>query len=122
MEPPVSDPSVKYASPAATAAAEPPLEPPGTRSSAHGLRTGEKLEFSLEPPMANSSMLSLPIVTVSAAFNFSTTVASYTGSKLRRNWLPHVVRSPFVTMLSLIPTGRPKSNPFSSPLTRRSSS
>ena len=31
MEPPVSLPSAHSASPAATAAAEPPLEPPGTR-------------------------------------------------------------------------------------------
>ena len=32
IEPPVSEPSAKGAKPAATAAAEPPLEPPGTRS------------------------------------------------------------------------------------------
>src|SRR5260370_294936 len=40
IEPPVSVPSEATASPAATAAADPPLEPPGTRSAASGLRTG----------------------------------------------------------------------------------
>src|SRR5207244_3854786 len=40
IEPPVSVPSAQGASPAATAAALPPEEPPGTRSRSHGLRTG----------------------------------------------------------------------------------
>src|SRR5207237_680941 len=37
MEPPVSLPSAAMASPEATAAADPPLEPPGTRSRPQGL-------------------------------------------------------------------------------------
>jgi hypothetical protein len=40
MEPPVSVPSAPKHIWAATAAAEPPDEPPGLRSSAQGLRTG----------------------------------------------------------------------------------
>src|ERR1700678_1133371 len=40
IDPPVSEPSVATARLAATAAAEPPLEPPGTRSVSTGLRTG----------------------------------------------------------------------------------
>ena len=40
IEPPVSVPSASGAIEAATAAAEPPLEPPGTRSRSHGLRVG----------------------------------------------------------------------------------
>src|ERR671917_585109 len=48
IEPPVSVPIAHGASPAATAAAEPPLEPPGTRVSSHGLSTGPNPEFSLE--------------------------------------------------------------------------
>ena len=46
---------------------EPPEEPPGTRLSSQGLRTGPKAEFSLDEPIANSSQLSLPSVTVPAA-------------------------------------------------------
>jgi hypothetical protein len=40
IDPPVSEPSDATAKPAATAAADPPLDPPGTRSNARGLRTG----------------------------------------------------------------------------------
>ena len=49
--------------PCATAAAEPPLEPPGTRSGATGLRTGPNAEFSVEEPIANSSQFVLPMIT-----------------------------------------------------------
>ena len=40
IEPPVSVPIAQGARPPATAAAEPPDDPPGTRSRSHGLRTG----------------------------------------------------------------------------------
>ncbi len=66
-EPPVSVPSAQTASPAATAAAEPPLEPPGTVSRSHGLWTGPYAEFSFEEPIANSSQFVLPSSTVPAA-------------------------------------------------------
>ena len=42
IEPPVSVPIAHGASPAATAAALPPDEPPGTRVRSHGLSTGPK--------------------------------------------------------------------------------
>ncbi len=45
---------------AATAAAEPPLEPPGIRSRSQGFRVTPKKEVSVEEPMANSSMFVLP--------------------------------------------------------------
>src|SRR5579871_4799484 len=40
IEPPVSEPNVTTAMSAATAAAEPPDDPPGTRLKSRGLRTG----------------------------------------------------------------------------------
>jgi hypothetical protein len=55
MDPPVSVPIAQGAVPAATAAALPPDEPPGTRVRSHGFSTGPKPEFSFEEPMANSS-------------------------------------------------------------------
>ena len=61
---------------AAMQAAAPPLDPPGIRSVSHGLHVFLKAEFSVEPPIANSSMFVLPINTASAFFNFATTVAS----------------------------------------------
>src|SRR5437870_13868321 len=66
-EPPVSVPSAHTASPAATAAADPPEDPPGTVSRFHGLWTGPKPEFSFEDPMANSSQFVLPTRTDPAA-------------------------------------------------------
>src|SRR5581483_3752679 len=78
-EPPVSEPSATTALPCATAAAEPPLEPPGTRSGATGLRTGPYAEFSFDEPMANSSQFVLPIITPPASSSRAMAVASYGG-------------------------------------------
>src|SRR5574341_889333 len=70
-EPPVSVPMAHTACPAATAAALPPLEPPGTMSSSHGLWTGPNAEFSLDEPMANSSQFVLPSRTEPSAWSRS---------------------------------------------------
>src|SRR5919197_5715547 len=75
IEPPVSVPIAQGASPAATAAAEPPLEPPGTRVRSQGLRTGPKPEFSFEEPIANSSWLVLPRTGAPAFSRRATAVA-----------------------------------------------
>ena len=52
---------------AATAAAEPPEEPPGTRAGSHGLRVGLNALFSVDEPIANSSMFVLPSTIAPAA-------------------------------------------------------
>ena len=80
IDPPVSDPSASGVSRAATAAADPPLVPPGMRSSAHGLRAGPNAEFSFDEPMANSSQFVLPTTIAPAASSRDTTVASYGGT------------------------------------------
>src|SRR5207237_3208924 len=79
IEPPVSVPSAKSASPAATATAEPPDDPPGTRSARHGFFTGPNAEFSLDEPIANSSRLVFPSMTAPRSSSRSTTVADYRG-------------------------------------------
>ena len=79
MEPPVSLPSAHSASPAATAAAEPPLLPPGTVLRSQGLAVTWKAEFSVLEPMANSSRLVLPSITTWPSHNCRTAVAVYTG-------------------------------------------
>ena len=76
MEPPVSVAVAMGARPAATAAAEPPDDPPATRSGSHGLRTGPKWLDSVDEPIANSSRLVFPRVTMPPARSRSTTVAS----------------------------------------------
>ncbi len=72
----LSVPKAAGAMPAATAAAEPPLEPPGTRVGSHGLRVKRKAENSFDPPMPNSSRLVLPKRMAPAARSRETTVAS----------------------------------------------
>ena len=79
IEPPVSVPVAARQSPAATAAAEPPDEPPGTRSwpsslAVHGFFTGPNQLVVLDEPMANSSRLVLPSITAPAARSLAETV------------------------------------------------
>src|SRR5262245_31908248 len=76
IEPPVSVPSEPRHERTATATAEPPDDPPGTRSSPQGLRVVPSPEFSVDEPIANSSQLSLPTTTAPAARSRATTVAS----------------------------------------------
>ncbi len=80
IEPPVSVPSESGAKPAETAAAEPPEEPPGTRSVSHGLWVTPNAEFSVDEPIANSSMFVLPSETSPAAFTRVTQAPSYIGT------------------------------------------
>jgi len=80
MEPPVSVAVAPMASRAATEAADPPEEPPGTRSApsarCHGLRTGPKAEVMFDEPMANSSRFALPRNTAPSRSRCAVTVLS----------------------------------------------
>src|SRR6185437_16064550 len=94
---------------AATADADPPEEPPGTRralasapSRRHGLTTGPKHEVSFDEPIANSSLLSLPSITAPSRQSCEVTVDSYGGTKLPRIFEHAVVRTSFVANRSLI--------------------
>ena len=76
----MSVPSAHTACPEATAAADPPDDPPGTVSRFHGLRTGPNAEFSLDEPIANSSQFVLPTSTEPAPDRRAHAVQSYGGS------------------------------------------
>src|SRR5215475_4768619 len=85
IEPPVSVPVAPMQRLAATAAAEPPDEPPGTSlvldsapftSRRHGDTTGPKQDVSFDEPMANSSLLSLPSITAPSRHRLDVTVDS----------------------------------------------
>ena len=95
--------------PAATATADPPLDPPGMRSGAQGLRVGPNAEFSVDEPIANSSQLVLPTMTAPAASSRATTVASYGGTNVSSMRDEAVVRTPRVQRLSFSATGTPTS-------------
>src|SRR6516225_12274209 len=91
IEPPVSVPTAPRQRPAATAAAEPPDEPPGTSFASeplrrHGDTTGPKYDVSFDEPMANSSLLSLPSITAPSRHRLAVTVDSYVGTKSSRTW------------------------------------
>src|SRR5829696_6311033 len=118
IDPPVSVPSDTGASHAATAAADPPDDPPGMRPRSHGLRVVKYALFSVDEPMANSSMFVLPIRTASAAFRRSTTCASYGGTKFWRIFELHVVGTPRVQSTSLTATGTPARAPSFAPRLR----
>ena len=111
----MSEPIASGANPAATAAALPPLDPPGTKSKSCGLRVGPKAEFSVELPIANSSQFVFPIIMAPASFSLVTTVASYGGSQPSRILEQAVVATPFVQRLSLTATGTPANGPTVSP-------
>src|SRR5687768_7892393 len=111
IEPPVSVAVAMGEIRAATAAAEPPELPPGTSLGFQGLRTGPYQLVSLDEPMANSSMLVLPSMTMPAALSFSTTVASYGDTKLSSIFEPQLVLTPAVQKMSLCASGRPVSGP-----------
>src|SRR6476661_6111213 len=91
IEPPVSVAVAARQRSAATAADEPPDEPPGTSLSSeswpsaplrrHGLTTLPKALVSFDEPIANSSLLSLPSMTAPASQRFCPTVDSYGGLK-----------------------------------------
>src|SRR5450755_2258676 len=109
------------ASKAATAADEPPDEPPGTRLRSQGLRDGPNAEFSVDEPIANSSMLVLPRMTTPAARSRAVIVASYGGCQPARIAEPHVVGISTVVKTSLSASGTPASGPSGWPAARRSS-
>src|SRR6185503_2247465 len=93
------------------AAAEPPEEPPGTSFGSHGFFTGPYQLVSFEDPMANSSMLVLPSVTMPDASSFSTTVALYGDTKLSSMREPQLVLTPRVQKMSLCARGNPVNGP-----------
>src|SRR5258708_608438 len=85
IEPPVSVPPAPAHSIAATAAAEPPEEPPGTSGvfeprRRQGEITGPKAEVSFDEPMANSSLLSLPSSTAPSRQRLAVTLDSWVGT------------------------------------------
>src|SRR5215472_796303 len=118
MEPPVSVPMPNGASKAATAADDPPDDPPGMRVRSHGLADGPNAEFSVDDPIANSSMLVLPRMITPASRSRLVTVASYGGRQPSRIFDPQVVGMSFVVSTSLSASGTPASGPSGYPAAR----
>src|SRR5947208_2106725 len=115
IEPPPSVPSASGPQPLATAAAAPPLEPPGVSAGFHGFRVTPKSGFSVAALWPNSDVLVLPRSTAPAAFRRATAIASSSGTWSAKSREPPVVVSPRVKRTSLIETGTPWSGPSGSP-------
>src|SRR6478735_2252434 len=86
IDPPVSLPSAPAQRPPATAAPEPPLDPPGIRLVSHGLRVGGHIG-----PHANSCMRVLPSRIAPAARSRATAAESTLGNVTPGAVVPTVV-------------------------------
>ena len=76
IDPPVSVPKANKHVSAATPAAEPEDDPPGTLSGFQGFLVSPYAEFSPDEPIANSSQLVFPMIDILFARSLSTAVAS----------------------------------------------
>src|SRR5207253_7110905 len=76
IDPPVSLPIEAAPRHAETAAAEPPLDPPGERLRSKGLWTGPNADSSFVVPRAHSCRLHLPTITAPASRSRATSRAS----------------------------------------------
>jgi hypothetical protein len=81
IEPPPSDPVASGTRPAASAAADPPDEPPAERSNDQGLRVAPNTSLTVSAFQPNSGVLVLPTTTQPAARSRSTS-----GESLPAGW------------------------------------
>ena len=88
IEPPPSVACAIGAMPAATAAAEPPLEPPALRPRRQGFRVGPKSRGSVEEASPSSGVLVLPKITRPARFIRSVISLSWSRTKSLKSALP----------------------------------
>ena len=109
-EPLVSVPSASATMPAATATADPPLDPPAIRVGSCGLCTPGVIM-----PSASSCVAVLPMITAPAATRASTTSALRSATRSSGRAAPRRVGRPATSMTSLIATGRPCSGPRERP-------
>src|SRR5215210_2824771 len=109
IEPAPSLPCASGPRPAATAAAAPPLDPPGVLARFQGLNEGPNTRFPESPFQPNSGVLVLPSMTAPAAYNRSTTGASSSGIQPGSTNDPRAGRMPRVGVRSLIEVGIPAS-------------
>ena len=119
IDPAPSTASAPGTSPAATAAAEPPLDPPGVRSTSHGLRVTPHVIDSVNGHSPISGIVVLPITIAPASRSRRTTSAS-AGAVSVIAPVPRLVTSPAMSISSLTAIGTPSSGALS-PRDRRSS-
>src|SRR5438477_10448391 len=101
LDPPPSVPRPIGASPAATAAAAPPDDPPDVRDKSHGLAVRPNSGASVKHLWPNSGVAVLPTSTAPAALSRATAGESADGTLSVSAKEPKLVRTPFVLIRSL---------------------
>src|SRR5262249_49213095 len=94
IDEPMSLPASGAVSPAASAAAEPPDDPPGARATSHGLVGVAEVELKLCQSARYRGTLVLPNSTAPAPISRSTTRALPAATFSRSDGSPHVVGRP----------------------------
>ena len=121
MEPPPSLPNASVPTPAASAAAAPPLDPPEEWVGTCGLRVAApRRRLSVMPFQPNSGNVVLPSSTAPASRKRATTGASAAAGVPRVVSEPWRVGKPAWSVLSLMVTGTPSSGPSGRPSRHRS--
>ena len=88
IEPAESVPVAPVTRPAATAAAEPPLDPPVVSERSHGFRVSGPSRFFVSPRSPNAGVFVLPTITAPAARRRATAMQSASGTLSRNRSAP----------------------------------
>jgi len=109
IEPPMSEPVASVAVPAASAAADPPLEPPGEYLVFHGLRVTPQSLDQVIGAQQNSGVVVLACTMAPASMMRWTKAVVCSATTSRRGSDPSVFRCPAISASSFTATGRPSS-------------
>ena len=120
IDPPPSEEVTRGSTPPASAAEEPPLDPPGVRSRFQGERVTPNSGFLVIAVKPNSGVFVLPTTIAPAARSRATWVESASATESRNTREPMEVTMPATSSRSLTPRGTPSSG-RASPAARRAS-
>src|SRR5437667_400624 len=109
----MSLPTSSGVSPAASAAAPPPVDPPGVRAGSHGFTVRPKIGLSACQSARTGGTFVLPTMTAPALRTRVVAGASWSETKRDHSGTPTVVRRPVTLIDSFSVIGRPRSGPSS---------
>ena len=105
----MSDPVASGVMPAASAAADPPLDPPGSNAAFHGLRVTPHIRLEVQNVISNSGVSVRAWKIAPAARSRSMIGSSRSGTLSCISSEPFVERLPAIAASSLMATGSPSS-------------
>src|SRR5215472_305818 len=116
IEPPMSEPVASVAVPAASAAADPPLDPPGENRVFHGFLVTPQIRDQVTGAQENSGVVVLACTMPPASMIRCTKAAVFSATTSRSGSDPRVLRCPAISASSFTATGRPSSGRGCPPL------